>query len=105
MVGWFTPSGGRCGWSAREAFPCATAHSHVTKAAVFGTQLVVNGKVSPRLTVDRGKYRLRILNACEARALRLTLQLADANSCSLDSTHRSPPASAAPALTDCCLQF
>jgi FtsP/CotA-like multicopper oxidase with cupredoxin domain len=37
----------------------------------FGDQPVVNGKVAPKLTVDRGVYRFRLLNASNARHYRL----------------------------------
>lgn len=37
----------------------------------FGGAIIVNGKVWPRLTVRRRKYRFRILNVCNARYLRL----------------------------------
>jgi spore coat protein A len=40
---------------------------------VFGSKILVNGKVWPYLEVDRGKYRFRILNAANARTLRLAL--------------------------------
>lgn len=39
----------------------------------FGNSMLVNGKVWPYLDVDRGKYRFRVLNACNARTLTLTL--------------------------------
>ncbi len=40
----------------------------------FGDKVLVNGKVWPRLDVDRGKYRLRLLNGSQARSYRLRLQ-------------------------------
>jgi len=46
--------------------------------AFFGDKVLVNGKVWPFLTVDRGKYRFRILNGSQARTYRLRLEnLAD----------------------------
>jgi spore coat protein A len=39
----------------------------------FGDYLTVNGKVAPYHPVDRGKYRLRLLNGCTARFLTLKL--------------------------------
>ena len=39
----------------------------------FGDTLVVNGSVSPRMAVKRGLYRLRFLNASNARDYRLEL--------------------------------
>lgn len=37
----------------------------------FGDVMLVNGKVWPYLDVDRAKYRLRLLNGCNSRFLRL----------------------------------
>jgi len=39
----------------------------------FGDQPVVNGAVAPRLAVDRGVYRFRVLNASNARYYRVRL--------------------------------
>ncbi|HRP62280.1 MAG TPA: DNRLRE domain-containing protein [Phycisphaerales bacterium] len=39
----------------------------------FGDVMLVNGKVWPYLEVDRGKYRFRIVNGCNSRALTLGL--------------------------------
>jgi spore coat protein A len=39
----------------------------------FGQQMLVNGKVWPYLEVKQGKYRLRLLNGCNSRVLRLGL--------------------------------
>ncbi len=39
----------------------------------FGDTMLANGLVFPSVTVDRGKYRLVMLNACNARFLRLKL--------------------------------
>ena len=39
----------------------------------FGETMLVNGRAMPYLTVEPRKYRFRILNACNARFLRLTL--------------------------------
>ena len=38
-----------------------------------GDTMIVNGAVSPRMRVDRRKYRLRLLNASNARSLKLQL--------------------------------
>ncbi|MGD9690381.1 MAG: multicopper oxidase domain-containing protein [Phycisphaerales bacterium] len=37
----------------------------------FGDFIVVNGKVAPFMNVAQGKYRFRIINACNSRTLRL----------------------------------
>ncbi len=37
----------------------------------FGDFLLVNGKVNPVMTVAQGKYRFRIVNACNSRTLTL----------------------------------
>jgi spore coat protein A, manganese oxidase len=39
----------------------------------FGDVMLVNGKVWPYLEVDRGKYRFRVVNGCNSRALTLAL--------------------------------
>ena len=39
-------------------------------AGVLGDVMLVNGTAWPVATVDRGRYRLRLLNACNARRLR-----------------------------------
>jgi hypothetical protein len=40
---------------------------------VFGTMMLVNGVVTPYMNVKRAKYRLRLLNGCNARFLDLSL--------------------------------
>lgn len=39
----------------------------------FGDHAVVNGKVTPFLSVNRGKYRFRLFNGCTSRTLQLGL--------------------------------
>ena len=39
----------------------------------FGDTALVNGKVFPYLDVEPRKYRFRMLNACNARFLHMTL--------------------------------
>ncbi len=41
---------------------------------VTGDVMLVNGAPTPRTTVTRGRHRLRLLNACNARQLRLRLR-------------------------------
>jgi spore coat protein A, manganese oxidase len=45
----------------------------------FGDTMLVNGKAWPYLDVEARKYRLRLLNACNARFLNMTLVQADDN--------------------------
>jgi spore coat protein A len=40
---------------------------------MFGDTVLVNGTAYPRATIDQRRYRLRILNACQARFLNLQL--------------------------------
>ena len=40
---------------------------------MFGDTMLVNGTVYPKVTVEPRRYRLRILNACNARFLNLQL--------------------------------
>ena len=46
---------------------------------MFGDTMLVNGCVFPRVSVDRGAYRVRTLNACNARFLNLKFVYGDAN--------------------------
>ena len=43
----------------------------------FGDTMLVNGTAFPQVSVEPGRYRLRILNACNARFLNLQLYMAD----------------------------
>jgi len=43
----------------------------------FGDTMLVNGTTFPKATVEARRYRLRILNACNARFLNLQLYVAD----------------------------
>jgi spore coat protein A, manganese oxidase len=44
---------------------------------MFGDTMLVNGTVYPTVRVERRRYRLRLLNACNARFLNLQLLVAD----------------------------
>jgi len=44
---------------------------------MFGDTMLVNGTVFPVATVEARRYRLRVLNACQARFLNLQLYVAD----------------------------
>ena len=44
----------------------------------FGDTMLVNGTTFPKVTVEARRYRLRLLNACNARFLNLQLYVADA---------------------------
>jgi spore coat protein A, manganese oxidase len=46
-------------------------------AEMFGDTMLVNGTVYPTVQVEARRYRLRILNACNARFLNLQLLVAD----------------------------
>ena len=58
----------------------------------FGDTMLVNGTTYPEATVQARRYRLRILNACNARFLNLQLYVADGspNGITLDA-NGSPP--------------
>jgi spore coat protein A len=45
---------------------------------MFGDTMLVNGTVFPVANVDARRYRIRLLNACQARFLNLQLYVADA---------------------------
>ena len=55
-------------------YPVATDGTHqFWIPEFFGDTMLVNGKVWPFLDVEPRRYRLRMLNACNARFLRMTL--------------------------------
>ena len=54
----------------------------------FGDTMLVNGQVWPFCTVEPRRYRLRLLNGCNARFLRMQLVLSDAAG-SIPSTTRA----------------
>lgn len=66
----------------------------------FGDTMLVNGTTFPRATVEPRRYRLRFLNACNARFLNLQLYVADgsANGITLNLATGIP--TNAPALCD-----
>lgn len=61
-------------------------------AEMFGDTMLVNGTVYPQLKVEPRRYRLRVLNACNARFLNLQLYLDDgsANGITLDPLTGNP---------------
>jgi spore coat protein A, manganese oxidase len=58
----------------------------------FGDTMLVNGTTYPTVTVDPGRYRFRILNACNARFLNLQLYVDDGtpNGITLDPKTGNP---------------
>jgi spore coat protein A len=66
----------------------------------FGDTMLVNGTTFPKMTAQARRYRVRILNACNARFLNLQLYLADAspNGITLNAVTGNP--TNAPALCD-----
>jgi spore coat protein A len=58
----------------------------------FGDTMLANGTVYPEATVEARRYRLRVLNACNARVLNLQLYVDDGSpdSISLDSETLTP---------------
>jgi FtsP/CotA-like multicopper oxidase with cupredoxin domain len=48
-----------------------------TVAEMFGDTMLANGTVYPEATVEARRYRLRVLNACQARFLNLQLYVDD----------------------------
>ena len=53
------------------------ADSHVQRHEFFGDTMLANGTVYPQVTVEARRYRLRILNACNARFLNLQMYVDD----------------------------
>jgi len=61
-------------------YPVATDGTHqFWIPEFFGDTMLVNGKVWPFLDVEPRRYRLRMVNACNARFLRMTLVETDEN--------------------------
>ncbi len=58
-------------WELQSGMPSPPAVSCVPE--MFGDTMLVNGTPYPKATVDPRRYRLRILNACQARFLNLQL--------------------------------
>lgn len=56
------------------AYPLADTPDAPSVPEFFGTHILVNGRVSPFIEVEPRLYRLRILNAANARVFRLTLE-------------------------------
>lgn len=50
-----------------------TLTTHSLRHGVHGDAAIVNGVAQPHLNVERRKYRLRIVNGCNARLLQLAL--------------------------------
>lgn len=61
-------------------------------AEFFGDTMLVNGTTFPKVTVEPRRYRLRLLNACNARFLNLQLYVADtsANGITLNAATGNP---------------
>jgi spore coat protein A len=59
---------------------------------MFGDTMLVNGTVFPEATVEARRYRLRILNACQARFMNLQLYVDDGslNGITLETNPLSP---------------
>ena len=56
----------------------------------FGNVTCVNGRVAPFLEIEPRRYRLRLINASNARFYRLRLRMSDANGKILDRTAETP---------------
>lgn len=65
----------------------------------FGDTMLVNGTPFPQATVEARRYRLRLLNACNARFLNLQLYVADASPTGITLDPAGNPLNA-PALCD-----
>jgi len=68
-------------------------------AEFFGDTMLVNGTTFPTATVEPRRYRLRFLNACNARFLNLQLYVADASPNGITLSALGVPTNA-PALCD-----
>jgi len=73
---WFFPAGDASGLNGTPPNP--EAHPFWIPE-FFGDAMVVNGKTWPYLSVEPRRYRLRLLNSCNARFLELRLANASSN--------------------------
>jgi spore coat protein A len=62
---------------------------------MFGDTMLVNGTVFPVATVEARRYRLRVLNACQARFLNLQLYVADTSKDGITYNNKGVPVNAA----------
>jgi spore coat protein A, manganese oxidase len=58
---------------------------------MFGDTMLVNGTVFPVASVEARRYRIRLLNACQARFLNLQLYVADASKDGITYNNRGVP--------------
>jgi spore coat protein A, manganese oxidase len=61
----------------------------------FGDTMLANGTVYPEVTVEARRYRLRILNACNARFLNLQMYVDDGSANGITLDHKGNPLNAA----------
>jgi spore coat protein A len=66
-------------WALKKNAPLAPPPDPSVVAEAFGDTMLVNGTCFPKVTVEPRRYRLRFLNACNARFLNLQLYIADAS--------------------------
>ena len=81
-------------WEKAPGTPAAPNPSNIPE--FFGDTMLVNGTVFPQATVEARRYRLRMLNACNARFLNLQLYVGDAtlDGITLDLTGSPQPSDA-----------
>ena len=60
----------------------------------FGDTMLANGTVFPEVTVEGGRYRLRILNACNARFLNLQMYVDDGSPNGITLSNKGVPLNA-----------
>ncbi len=64
-------------WDLDDTQPYAPPQDPSVIPEMFGDTMLVNGTVYPKATVEARRYRLRVLNACQARFLNLQLYTED----------------------------
>jgi spore coat protein A len=67
-------------WEVDEQHPLGLPPDPSVVPEMFGDTMLANGTVYPQATVEARRYRLRILNACQARFLNLQLYVDDGSS-------------------------
>jgi FtsP/CotA-like multicopper oxidase with cupredoxin domain len=64
-------------WELSDDRPLGDPPDPSIAAEMFGDTMLANGTVYPEATVEARRYRLRVLNACQARFLNLQLYIDD----------------------------
>ncbi|MGZ3636562.1 MAG: multicopper oxidase family protein, partial [Ktedonobacterales bacterium] len=76
-------------WTLGDKRPLGNPPDPSIVAEMFGDTMLANGTVYPEVTVEARRYRLRILNACQARFLNLQLYVDDGSPDGITLNHNT----------------